>query len=232
LPVVAELLPGVPDEEVEALCAPVYAFIEAQLANGDADDARRLCDWFANLVQHPGRKSCIAPILHGSVACGHKRFVDWVRLRLIGSEHSLTGAKKATDFVDKFLIHIDSDARMDAMIKSHVTHPTLVNRAWRTVPSRLNVIYTTRSVVTADPEWTGWRCSVFRCSDAPCSPDFEAYLDSPRVQRAFYQALLRHDISHYSVTWWSDYVPEFAPPRGAYGMSTQLHKAPRACAKF
>jgi hypothetical protein len=93
---------------------------------------------------------------------------------------------------------------------------SLENKRWIHVPSFLNVIYTTKSVATADPEWTNWRCCIIRCSDAPCSPEFEAYLGSARVQRAFYQSLLGHDISSYRVSGWSDFVSEFSASRGVY----------------
>ena len=213
-------LPSVPDGEVESLCAPVYSFIASLI--GCPHDTRRLCDWFANLMQYPGRKSCIAPILHGSDVCGHKRFVDWIRLTLVGGEYSLTDTKelmlvKQPEIFEKLLMHVDSNLRMDSMAKAHVIHGTLGAITGERIHSNLNVIYTTTSEVTADPEWTNWRCCIFRCNEAPCSPELETHLQCPRVQRAFYQSLLKHDISSYKMDGsWSDFVSEFGRSRGVY----------------
>ena len=184
-------LPSVPDDEVEALCAPVFRFIEAQLANGDPTDAWRLRDWLANLAQYPGRMSCVALRLHGPITCGHRVFVEWVRLRLLG------------DSLGHRLAHVDTLERVAQ------------------VSPRLNVICTTTGCLTEDP-----RLSLFLCSDAPCSPDFEPYLDSARVQRAFYQALLAHKIEHYHIGCFSDFVAEFRSPRGAYGANMRRLTAP------
>ena len=206
-----EKLGAVGGDEVEALSAPVYSFIASLLP--PASRGGVLCDWLANLVQHPGRMSRIAPILYGLDGCGHKLFIDWVRLKLIGEKYSVTGAKKATDFVEKLLIHVDTDQRMEKLVKFHITFDKLEARNRPQVQSHLNVIYTTTSEVTADPEWTNWRCSIFHCNDAPCRPDLEALLADPRVQRAFYQSLLERDITSYKVAGgWSGFVSRLAVP--------------------
>ena len=196
----AERLPSVGEDEVEGLCAPVFAFIEKQL-----------CDWFANLLQDPGKKSCLAPILHGADGCGHSLFVDWVRTKLVGAEHTLTGAKRPSDFDGKLLIHVHGNERMDELIKASITDQ---------IPDgHLNVIYTTSSSVTADPEWTNWRCAIFRCSDAACDPELEeTVLANPRVQRAFYQFMLKRDISAYHMDdFLSGFVSRCFSVRGPKG---------------
>ena len=220
--IAAAKLPAVPDDEVEGLCAPVFRFIDRLLANRNATDGLRLTDWLANLVQYPGRMSQVVPVLHGSKECGHRFFAEWVRLKLIGGEHTLTAAEEGSDFLDKVLLHVDTNERLDAMVVEHVARMTLTDRCGRTVQSRLNVICTTTSGVTA----AGAQC-LFRCSDAVCDPEFEPYLDSARVQRAFYQALLAHKIDHYHVGCFSDFVAEFRSPRATYTENMRLAAGPR-----
>ena len=179
----AELLPAVAEDEVESLCAPVYSFIASLVpAQGDAG---ALCDWVSHLVQFPGRPSAVAPILCGLHGCGHRLFVEWVRLKLVGSEYSLTGARTPMDLLEKLLIHVDADDPSSHSAHLNLACRTLTDRAWRTVPNHLSVIYTTCS------DGDRLQGPALSCSDVPCSPDLEALLADSTVQRAFYQSLLK-----------------------------------------
>jgi hypothetical protein len=206
-----EALPAVQDEEVAGLSASIYMYILTVLANGDVEAAKGLTDWIAHLFLHPGRMSGIAPLLYGVSGCRHKEFVDWIGSMLVGPLYTVnilgkTKFKKHEDFLEKLLIH--EHGAVSRLVYLHIRDQAYLwdSHSSKRIDSYHNVIFTTTNRAVAVKACDSWKIGVFHCAVCEDYAALEAQMLDPRVQRAFYQSLLKRDVSGYLVRFARDFV--------------------------
>jgi hypothetical protein len=197
----ASLLPAVPEADTERLCARVHEHVLRVLGGGDAEAAGALTDWLAWIVQRPGRASAVAPVLVGGRAAV---FIRWFRLRLVGARYSSDAADGSPRSMSRMLVHVDSSRAVDPALASYVGSPTIKHLPFlggevQEAPNHFNVVFTgpTADILQAVPDKE--RFPVFVCCNALCGDvDYfnrlEHHLGDPRVQRAYYQSLMRRPL--------------------------------------
>ena len=196
----ASLLPAVPEAEAEGLCARVHDHVLRVLGAGDATAAGALTDWLARIVQTPGVAAPMAPVLVGGRAA---LFVRWFRLRLVGARYSSDVVDGSPRSMDRLFVHVDSARSVEPTLAAFVGRPVVkclqFLRAGSEVheePNHFSAVFTgpTADILQAVPDRS--RFPVFVCCNALCGDvDYftrlEHHLDNPRVQRAYYQSLMR-----------------------------------------
>jgi hypothetical protein len=199
----ASLLPAVPDVEAEGLCARVHDHVLRVLGAGDATAAGALTDWLARIVQTPGVAAPMAPVLVGGRAA---LFVRWFRLRLVGARYSSDVVDGSPRSMDRLFVHVDSARSVEPTLAAFVGSPVVkclqFLRAGSEVheePNHFSAVFTgpTADILQAVPDRS--RFPVFVCCNALCGDvDYftrlEHHLDKPRVQRAYYQSLMRRPL--------------------------------------
>ena len=204
-----EALPVVPDDEVEELSASIHKYILTVVCRGDVKAAKGLTDWLAYLFKHPGLRSKIAPLLYGALDCKLEEFVQWVGV-LIGSRYTAhilgkTKSKRKQNFNEKLLIH---DTTVSDSVKGYIRDQEYLWDAhcYLRVDSYHNVIFTTSNRAVAAKACENWKIGVFSCVACEDYEVLKTQMLDPRVQLAFYQSLLKRDLSTYLIGWANDFV--------------------------
>jgi hypothetical protein len=205
-----EGLPEVPEAEVESLSAVIREHILRMYADGRQAVADRVLDWLAALFQRPGRKTQLGLVLHGKCFWdwGKETLFIWLRQELLGEYCTLCGPQLFTDpYCGMILVTMESKRRVPASIKQLITSPEIRCRLkfskTQMAPNHVNLVVFTNDQTggRAESGDSDPRLAVLNCS----AEDFgEAYynalahaMEDPRVQRAFYQSLLKRDLSAY-----------------------------------
>jgi hypothetical protein len=213
----AESLPPVPEDQEDELIAPILRHLNDVITHGNAVHTGWLLDYLANIVKRPEKKTQVAISLYGVQGCGKGIIFEFFRTKVLGASCSYQTSKPENDllgrfangFLNRVMVQIDEVKSLHDFadrIKDMITNPTInyERKGHDTieVANLTNMILTSNNAnaltVTADDR----RYALFHCSPRYKSdPDYftslGAQLDRPEVARAFYQHLLKRDLSPY-----------------------------------
>jgi hypothetical protein len=219
----AGTLPAIPDDQVNGLVQPILEHIRGVICSTD-EEAEYFLAWLAQQVQHPAHKSGVGLVLIGDQGVGKSIIINWYIQYLLGTDVGLqTGNAShilrahgglSTVLQNKVLCVLD-EADPAALerhvfeIKDLMTSPTLsfkpMNKEPYEMPNTVNIMITTHEKNPFLLMASDSRFVVFECNDSK-KGDF-AYFDSldknlnDRTVRAFYQFLLKFDLSDYGNFW-------------------------------
>ena len=213
----AESLPSVPEDQEDELIAPILRHLNDVITHGNAVHTGWLLDYLANIVKRPEKKTQVAISLYGVQGCGKGIIFEFFRTKVLGASCSYQTSKPENDllgrfangFLNRVMVQIDEVKSLHDFadrIKDMITNPTInyERKGHDTieVANLTNMILTSNNAnaltVTADDR----RYALFHCSPRyKGDPDYftslGAQLDRPEVARAFYQHLLKRDLSPY-----------------------------------
>jgi hypothetical protein len=212
----AEKLPAIPDDQVDELVRPAIEHVRNVIC-ADEKEVQFFLAWKAQQVQHPGEKSEVGIILSGPQGAGKNITTSWYQESILGTGVSKqTGTvrsilgKHSTALQNKVLCLFD-EANYESLkpytdeIKNMMTGPTLdIDPKFKDpYPTRnlLNLLFTTNNDKSVHLEAGDRRWAVFECNDSKKGDT--AYFDelgkhlNDRSARAFYQFLLKFDLSDY-----------------------------------
>ena len=213
----AETLPPVPEDQVDELIRPVIEHIQNVICASDQEVQFYLATK-AQQVQKPAEKSEVGIILSGPQGAGKNIHSTWYAESVLGAGVALqTGkvqhimGKHSTALQNKVFCLLD-EANYETLkpyadeIKNLMTGKTLdldpKNKDQFTTRSLVNLELTTNNDRSIHLEAGERRWVVFECNDS--KKDNTAYFDrlgkhlkNDRTARAFYQFLLKFDLSDY-----------------------------------
>jgi hypothetical protein len=199
----AAMLPPVPDAEVDALAAPFFHHIRAHCA-----EPEYVISWIAKVLHRPEQRTNVALLFHGDPAAGFECIPNVMRETLTGPTTTFqTYAHKRDIFgigtrhhLNKTLIQMDGLSREDFQLRGPAMNALITGEAltfkltWRheCTDNYINVIltsYTVNTLAVHDPAIKKIRCTPATEDDRP---RLRSTLANPRVQRAVFQAMMRH----------------------------------------
>lgn len=179
--------------------------------------------WLAQLVQQPGHVNRIAVVLKSKQGSGKNRFLDFMHY-ILGKDLYFETANPVQDLWSRFavgrknrvLINIDEASGKDTypfadQLKNMITSPNFNYEQKGVSPITLinlnRIIFTTNNACPIKIEEGDRRFVVFECSDelkgnTQYFNEFSQYIDDPANQRAFYEYLMKVDIS--KIDWIND----------------------------
>ena len=217
-PFKAQLLPAVPDADINALVKPMIQHIFEVITNEDMLQTDFVLDFLAHILQHPERKTQVAISLFGAQGCGKGILFDHFREEVLGPyssfqtanpEHTLL-AKHSNGFVNRVFIQIDEVKCLhdhNDKLKNMITCSTLSyegkNKDSIVVANISNFVFTSNNenalMIPADDR----RFVLFRCTSRYVGNNahfdtLSAHLRRPEVARGIYQYLMGRDLSKYT----------------------------------
>jgi len=217
-PFKAALLPAVDDSLIPAIVHPFIHHIHHVITNQEMKHTDFVIDYFANMLQHPERKSQVAISLFGAQGCGKGILFDLFREEILGPflsfqtdkpELTLLG-NHANGFIHRICVQVDEVKCLhdhNDNLKNFITSSTLShngkNKDAVTVANLTNLILTSNNENALSVPSDDRRLVLFRCSSV--YKDNDEYFDSlsahirrPDAARGIYQYLMGRDLSKYS----------------------------------
>ena len=183
---------------------------------GNRDHAEWFLDYFAAIVQRPWRRTGVAVLLTGLQGAGKNTVVDFFRERILGrritshlqnARHGLFGrfaaahAKVVFIQADEFLVGPGDAEPLKNLITGDLIRVERKYQDAVTEPNYSNLIATTNTpdgglnLPPDDRRWAILRVSSERVGDHEYFARLHAACGSDVVARAFYDALMRRDVS-------------------------------------
>ena len=207
----------VEEGSVDELVAPIVRHIHEVMTDGNTEHTEWMLDWFANIVQRPHTRSKVAIMLFGAEGAGKGIIIEWMRLEVLGDYCTYQTADPENDIVGRFanglsgcvLAQIDEVKSLHQHVekmKNIITDKSIrIERKGKDmikVDNLLNFIYTSNNENALTVSANERRHVLFRCSSKYKGNHeyFNAlgeHLSTPGVSRAFYQFLMRRNLSAY-----------------------------------
>ena len=199
----AAMLPPVPDAEVDALAAPFFHHIRTHCAEPDY-----VISWIAQVLHTPEQRTNVALLFHGEPGARFEFIPNVIRETLTGPmttfqtyTHTFAKPASAKLRLHKTLIQMDGLSREDFQLRAPAMIELITgeelprnNTGMRheCTDNYTNVIltsYTINAHAVHDPAIRKILCTT--ATQADCD-SLRAKLANPRVQRAVFQAMMRH----------------------------------------
>ncbi|WP_160010707.1 primase-helicase family protein [Rhizobium sp. 18055] len=187
-----EPLPGT-IKEAKAGCRLLLDHIKDNLCKGNAEYARYLMSWAADMIQDPGKKKGVALVLRGKKGVGKSMFVDALRHILGGHSFKSSQSRHLTGnfnkhMNDKLLIvaeesHWSGDKQAEGVLKDLITSDTITIEAKGV--DTIEIPSCCRIAMITNNEWA-----------VPASSDERRYFvldvgEDRRGDKAYFGALVR-----------------------------------------
>lgn len=214
----AEKLPPVDDDREQELVKPITNHIDVLMRERDV--TMFIIKWMASIVQRPWFRTMVAILLHGKQGAGKNTVFDFFNMCVIGEHlckqtadpHSDLFEKHSNGHLYKLFIQIDEVKGKDMIgnndkLKNLITAPKMRYEHKGTmtidVPNLANLIFTTNNENPIPISFDDRRFVAIQCTDTLVNnheyfTELHAYLKRDDVARAFYQYLMKVDISDIS----------------------------------
>jgi hypothetical protein len=213
----AETLPAVPDDQVEELVRPVIGHLRNVMCKTE-EEVQFFLAWKAHQVQKPADKSEVGIILSGPQGAGKSIESLWYVESVLGKSVAMQTAEvqsilgpHSTSLQNKVLCLFE-EANYETLksytdvIKNLMTGPTLklnpkLKDAYET-RNLVNLLVTTNNgksvhLEAGDRRWVVFECNDSKKNDTAYFDELVKHLKDDRTARAFYQFLLKFDLSDY-----------------------------------
>lgn len=214
----AEKLQPVDDDREQELVKPITNHID--VLTGEHDVTIFIIKWMASIVQRPWFRTMVAILLHGKQGAGKNTVFDFFNMYVIGEHlckqtadpHSDLFEKHSNGHLYKLFIQIDEVKGKDMIgnndkLKNLITATKIRYEHKGTmtidVPNLANLIFTTNNENPIPISFDDRRFVAIQCTDTLVNnheyfTELHAYLKRDDVARAFYQYLMKVDISDIS----------------------------------
>ena len=217
-PFKAALLPAVDVSLLSDFVRPFVKHIHDVITDQNMKFTDFMLDFFANMLQHPERKSQVAISLFGAQGCGKGILFDLFREEILGPfssfqtdrpEQTLIGTH-ANGFIHRVCVQVDEVKCLhdhNDNLKNFITSSTLShngkNKDAVVVANLTNLILTSNNENALSVPPDDRRFVLFRCSSVYKDNDeyfgaLSTHIRRPEAARGIYQYLMSRDLCRYS----------------------------------
>ncbi|KAJ1464834.1 hypothetical protein T484DRAFT_1757807 [Baffinella frigidus] len=213
----AQHIDEVDDSLVEELIKPILLHLKEVIFGEHVDWG---LDWMANLVQNPLLKTMVAIFIQGKEGDGKDIIFDFFRSSVIGNKYAYQTScsddlmgKFQSGSVNKVFVQWDEVDGSDiigknrtGLMKNLITGPFVKYEVKGVMqvdtPNILNLILTSNSlnpiyITPTDRRYCAFNSSSIYKGNSDYFSKLAKHLEKPEVARAFYQHLMKRDITKY-----------------------------------